>query len=454
MTTGTMDPRPGPSTAHRDTHIRKTRPAPSTPGEARRTGTGGVAATSFVPRRASPLGIGLRLRLMLTLTAVAMFPIAFVSYVIVRDEVRNVTRSIDFEVHEAALSAQARFTRLLDRRELHALAAASSPRLQAAIHGHATTSLEQFARRNDLLLEVDGHTYGQRLDHAVKAPVQLVSGGKAIGSVVAQVPLDDATRRQLSAGDAKDVRLAFVRAGAAPAKDGRGVTLPLAGGTSVRAFLPGGVVSHRRNAAYVRVVEAGLLALAGLMLFTLVLARPLLRAFRWTEEQASEARIDALTGLANRRALEEILAAEISRAHRFAHQLAVVLLDLDRFKEINDSFGHAAGDVMLRAVSRLLISLARQGDTVVRWGGEEFVVVLPETDLAGAQRFAERLRRTIEAQQVGDMRTSASCGVATMLPDDTVEALLGAADQALYQAKSNGRNRTESAVRGPRPAAA
>jgi diguanylate cyclase (GGDEF)-like protein len=201
-----------------------------------------------------------------------------------------------------------------------------------------------------------------------------------------------------------------------------------------------------------RVVEAGLLALAALMLLTLVLASPLLRAFRWTEEQASEARIDALTGLSNRRALEEILAAEISRAQRFRHELAVVVLDLDRF---NDSFGHGAGDVMLRAVSRLLTSLARQGDTVARWGGEEFVVVLPETDLPGAQRFAERLRRTIEAHAVGDMRTSASCGVATMLPEDTVEALLGAADQALYQAKSNGRNRTESAVRGgPRPAAA
>jgi diguanylate cyclase len=102
----------------------------------------------------------------------------------------------------------------------------------------------------------------------------------------------------------------------------------------------------------------------------------------------------------------------------------------------------------------LLTSLARQGDTVARWGGEEFVVVLPETDLAGAHRFGERLRRTIEAQSVGEMKTSTSCGVATLLPDDDVEALLGAADRALYQAKTNGRNRTETAVRGPRPAAA
>jgi diguanylate cyclase (GGDEF)-like protein len=391
---------------------------------------------------------------MLTLAAVAIFPVAFVSYVIVRDEVRNVTRSIDFEVHDAALSGQARFARLLDRRELHALAVASSPRLQNAIGNRDAKSLERFARQNDLLLEIGDRSYGRRLDHAVTGRVQLLSAGKQIGSIVAQLPADAATLRSVSGSAARDVRLTFVNPSSQPTPSGRGVTLPLAGPLGIRAYVPSGIEAHRKNAAYERVALAGLLALAALMLLTLVLARPLLRAFRWTEEQASEARVDSLTGLANRRALEEVLAAEISRAHRFAHQLAVVLLDLDRFKEINDSFGHAAGDVMLRAVSRLLTSLARQGDTVARWGGEEFVVVLPETDLAGAHRFAERLRRTIEAQSVGDMQTSTSCGVATMLPEDDVEELLHAADQALYQAKTNGRNRTESAIRGPRPAAA
>jgi diguanylate cyclase (GGDEF)-like protein len=391
---------------------------------------------------------------MLTLAAVAIFPIALVSYVIVRDEVRNVTRTIDFETHNAALAAQARFARLLDRRQLRAVAAASSAGLQAAIHNHATASLDRFARRNGVLLEIDGRTYGRRLRHAVTAPVQLNSGGNAIGSVVAQLPLDEGTLRQLAAGATSGVQLAFTGRGQPPQPAARGATLPLAQNVGIRAYVPRAIESHRKHAAYTRVAEAGLLALAALMLLTLVLARPLLRAFSWTEEQASEARIDALTGLANRRAMEEILAAEISRAQRFAHQLAVVLLDLDRFKQINDSFGHGAGDVMLRAVSDLLTSLARQGDTVARWGGEEFVVVLPETDLDGARRFAERLRRTIEAHSVGDMRTSASCGVATMVPEDTVEALLGAADEALYQAKSNGRNRTESAIRGPRPAPA
>jgi diguanylate cyclase (GGDEF)-like protein len=400
-------------------------------------------------RATSPLGLGLRLRLMLTLTAVAIFPIACVSYVIVRDELRNVTRSIDFEVRDAAVAAQARFSRLLDQRQLHAVAAASSPTLQAAIHNRETTTLDRFARRNGVLLQVDGSTYGRRVGHAVTAPVQLVSDGKPIGSIVAQQPLDAPTLRHLSAGAARGVQLGFARAGQAPGEGARGVTLPLTKDVGIRAYLPRRLESHRTNAAYMRVAEAGIVALVALMLLTLVLARPLLRAFRWTEEQASEARIDSLTGLANRRALEEVLAAEISRAQRFKHELAVVLLDLDHFKETNDSFGHAAGDVMLRAVSVLLTTLARQGDTVARWGGEEFVVVLPETDLGGARRFAERLRRTIEAQTIGEMRTTSSCGVATMLPEDTVEDLLGAADQALYRAKSNGRNRTECAIRTP-----
>jgi diguanylate cyclase (GGDEF)-like protein len=301
---------------------------------------------------------------------------------------------------------------------------------------------------------VDGHTYGRRLDDAAAMRVQLVGRGRGVGWVTAQLPVDAATLRQLAVGAADGVRLALLRGASPTVPAGRGLTVPLATQLALRAYLPSAVEAHRKDQAYLRVLEAGLLALVALMLLTLVLARPLLRAFRWTEEQASEARIDALTGLANRRALEEILSAEISRAQRFEHDLAVVLLDLDRFKEINDSFGHAAGDVMLRAVSRLLTSLARQGDTVARWGGEEFVVVLPETDLPGAQRFAERLRRTIESHVVGDMKTSASCGVATMLPEDSVEELLGAADRALYQAKTNGRNRTEIAERGPRPAAA
>ena len=197
-----------------------------------------------MPRQASAVGLGLRLRLTLTLAAVALFPIAAVSYVIVRDEVGNVTHSIDFEVREAAVAAQARFARLLNLRELHAVAAASSPRLQAAIGNHATRSLNRFARHNGVVLEIDGREYGRRLDHAATARVQLVSGGRTIGSVVAQLPADTVTLRHVSEPAVHGVRLAFVGAGGAPPPQARGATVPVGNGVGIRAYLPSSIESH------------------------------------------------------------------------------------------------------------------------------------------------------------------------------------------------------------------
>ncbi len=393
-------------------------------------------------RNLHPLTLGLRLRLMLTLTAVAIFPIACVSYVVVRSEVGNVTRGADFELREAALAAQSRFAELLDRRALTAVAAASP--VQTAVRRRSRATLERFARRHGLLLEVGRHTYGRPIPGAARARVQLTSRGRAVGWIVAQVPLDAATLEQVGTARGNGVRLSFV---GLHARNARGVTLRLTDRAAVRAYLAPGVADGRTAAAYHRVELAGALGLLALMLLTLLLARPLLRALSWTEARASEARVDALTGVANRRALEESLAAEISRAQRFRHPLAVVLLDLDHFKQANDSYGHAGGDLLLCTVSRIVSSIARQGDIVARFGGEEFVVVLPETDLGGARRFAERLRRAIQASPVDEMRTTASFGVATLVADDSVDRLLNAADRALYLAKANGRNRVEGPAR-------
>ncbi|HZD88187.1 MAG TPA: GGDEF domain-containing protein [Gaiellaceae bacterium] len=405
-------------------------------------------------RHSFPLALSLRLRLMLALATVAVFPLAGVSYVVVRDEVGSVTREIDFEARDAALAAQSRFGDLLHRRELAAVAAASSPQLQAAIRKRDTSALRAFARQHDLLLEVAGRRYGRPLRHAATARTSLVRKGRPIGSIVAQLPLDAATLKRVAMPTSPGVRFSFAGLHAvSPA--GRGVTLPLTEGAGIRAYLPRRLVSARIDGAYHRVEEAGAFALLSLMLLTFVLARPLLRALRLTERQASEARVDPLTGIANRRGLEEILAAEIARARRFEHPLGVILLDLDHFKQTNDSFGHAAGDLVLRALGRLLTSSARHGDTVARLGGEEFVVVLPETGVGGARRLAERLRREVEAQAVRGIRTTASCGVATVVAGDTVDSLLAAADGALYRAKELGRNRTEVARRGgPSSAAA
>src|SRR6478752_5925203 len=146
---------------------------------------------------------------------VAIFPLACVSYVLARDEVGNVTRAIDFETRDAAVTAQARFNRLLDRRELHAIAVASSPEFQAAISGQETTRLERLARANRLLLVVRGQEYGRRITRAVTARVPLVSGGHTIGAVIAQLPVDAATLARLSAPDTHGVRLVSVLLGGA-----------------------------------------------------------------------------------------------------------------------------------------------------------------------------------------------------------------------------------------------
>jgi diguanylate cyclase (GGDEF)-like protein len=165
---------------------------------------------------------------------------------------------------------------------------------------------------------------------------------------------------------------------------------------------------------------------------------------------------DPLTGIPNRRALDDRLENEIERSKRYGAPLAVVMIDLDRFKRLNDRHGHAAGDAMLREVARLLDAEKRRGDTIARYGGEEFVALLPHADASAAQAWAERARARLAttAIEMGGtlLRTTASFGVAASErhgPAATSSALLEAADQALYQAKERGRNRV---VVAPPPA--
>ncbi|WP_156927224.1 GGDEF domain-containing protein [Azospirillum halopraeferens] len=168
---------------------------------------------------------------------------------------------------------------------------------------------------------------------------------------------------------------------------------------------------------------------------------------RLQEELRRLAVTDPLTGLHNRRHLMEIGAAEADRARRYGQPLSLLIIDLDHFKTINDRYGHAFGDRALRTVAEACRALVRGVDVVARLGGEEFVVVLPQTDAAGAADLAERLRRAIEgvALPVGDggaVRLTASIGVAALAGvAGGFEDLLLAADRALYRAKGEGRNR-------------
>ncbi|GAB4293043.1 MAG: hypothetical protein Kow0096_08370 [Thiohalomonadaceae bacterium] len=171
---------------------------------------------------------------------------------------------------------------------------------------------------------------------------------------------------------------------------------------------------------------------------------------RQLEEAARvQARTDALTGLPNRRRFFELAEREMERALRYDAPLAVVMLDLDHFKDVNDRHGHAAGDQVLRAVGDACRDVLRTNDIVGRLGGEEFAILLPETNLEGACQFAERLRQAIAACRVGlpgtELSLTATLGVAARVPgeDLTLDELLARADAALYRGKAAGRNRVE-----------
>jgi diguanylate cyclase (GGDEF)-like protein len=160
-------------------------------------------------------------------------------------------------------------------------------------------------------------------------------------------------------------------------------------------------------------------------------------------ERESLARTDWLTGLSNRRGGEEAIAREVARARRAQTPLSFALFDIDFFKKINDKYGHAAGDEVLRRVSKVLQHEIRATDLAVRWGGEELLVVLPTVAEDGARVFAERVRKEIHALDLepeGLPRVSVSGGVAELRPREDVTETLERADSKLYEAKSEGRN--------------
>jgi diguanylate cyclase (GGDEF)-like protein len=156
---------------------------------------------------------------------------------------------------------------------------------------------------------------------------------------------------------------------------------------------------------------------------------------------------DGLTELHNHRTFQERLAQEIARAERYSRPLSILMIDVDRFKVYNDTYGHPQGDIVLQDLARLLKEMSRASDTVARYGGEEFAIILPETDSASAQKLAERLREHVEGyvfpgqERMPNGTLTISIGVATHGSADSKEVLLQDADAALYAAKRGGRNR-------------
>lgn len=159
------------------------------------------------------------------------------------------------------------------------------------------------------------------------------------------------------------------------------------------------------------------------------------------EELERLAHVDSLTAVWNRRYLSQVADWEIEQARRYAHEVSLLVVDVDRFKEINDHQGHVVGDQTLRQVADRLGGRLRSADVLGRWGGDEFLAILPHTPVESAAETAEAVRKAVEADSfdpAGDV--TITVGVAQLEPDETLDAWIGRADRALYAAKRAGRN--------------
>lgn len=186
---------------------------------------------------------------------------------------------------------------------------------------------------------------------------------------------------------------------------------------------------------------------AGVLLFIIVVAALWVRQLRaHNRELTLISQTDALTNVSNRLKLNSVLSYEFARAKRTWHPLSVLMIDLDHFKKVNDELGHIAGDAVLKEVSQILASQVRSIDVVGRWGGEEFLIICPETDTPSAMVVAERIVNAVSQFTFTCNRSQTiSIGVASLSENDTPDTLLNRADEALYIAKSDGRNCARSA---------
>jgi diguanylate cyclase (GGDEF)-like protein/PAS domain S-box-containing protein len=156
---------------------------------------------------------------------------------------------------------------------------------------------------------------------------------------------------------------------------------------------------------------------------------------------------DKLTQVFNRTKFHEVIKTELERAYRYDHPLSLVMFDIDNFKKINDTYGHAVGDYVLQTLAQIVKENLREIDYLVRWGGEEFIIITPETDLEKAKVLAERVRKAIEDYRFNKAgKITISLGVTKFITDDTEDTIVKRADDAMYKAKQKGRNRVEVSV--------
>lgn len=406
------------------------------------------------------------LQLLVGLLIVGAIPIVSTVRILQGNAVRSEQAHADAALHAELRNGLRELGRLGDDAATRADDLARSGAVQRAVIRRDAATLRRFAAAHPgVAFYLRARLVaGRRWRGAFGRSVWLTVDGRRVAKIVSSVPLNAALARRLTreAPRGRGDRLVLTRHGRV--LGGRkvraeGSTIEL-GGTSYRglpalvpdsagvhllALRPQETIDARVTPYLQRVRYAAVGSFALLILVAFLFAGPILRVFGDFRRVASQAATDSLTGLANRRTLDEELALEWRRAQRVGDSLAFVLLDLDNFKAVNDSHGHQAGDAVLRSVGEILGGGVRQLDLAGRYGGEEFALILPETDLAGALRLAERLRMKLESTAVelpsgAALYATASFGVAVKDELAATEELVAAADDALYAAKAAGKN--------------
>jgi diguanylate cyclase (GGDEF)-like protein len=304
------------------------------------------------------------------------------------------------------------------------------------------------------LVQIDGELIGE--DKAAGDPTILLAAGKLIFSASLPKSADADRLLRLEPGSRLRVEgICSILPDSSGATDADGYAVARSFRLLMRSSADVTVLERPSwwSAAHtLRVLVAALVAISGVLAWVLVLRKRLQKQAALLQFQATH---DSLTGLWNRKAILELLGREWTLTARSHGSLAIMMLDVDHFKQVNDSHGHLAGDAVLKTISERIVRSVRGSELIGRYGGEEFLVVLPGSDEDQVSAVAERVRQTIAEEPVridqGLLAVTVSIGTAVIEPlSDTEKDALAAADNALYESKNLGRNRVTVAVTGGR----
>jgi diguanylate cyclase (GGDEF)-like protein len=425
-------------------------------------------------RRARRRGPVIRTAFFLFLLVVGL--LAAIVFTLSRNASRTNTQQVATELASSARVAVSSLGAV--RADLRAQASqlATSLDLQRAIVANDRSQIARIAKTHRARIHARGETFGAIVPEPRMTSTSTIAQGSAVlARVTLALPLD----RQLlklvrtSTPLPDNAALILTRDGRVIAGGPIGARTDLRNGrvtfgstsfaakesplgianVTVLAVEPTAAVDARALPYRKKLLIAAILTLALAAGIAARLGRPLARRF---SELNDRAETDALTGLANRRTLDERLDEELDRARRHGTHLALVLIDIDDFKQVNDRFGHQSGDDVLRAVAPIFEGTLRELDLAGRFGGEEFAVVLPGTTVAGARGVAELIRKAFAEIAVtgpsGELiRVTASFGAAEFPSCPSIKALIEKADVALYEAKRAGKNRVGPPEPGSAP---